>query len=86
MAVTGIGLWGNQFMLQYWPKAVLDAFSAIHFYEAVLATLSILVWHFYFVLFDPEVYPMDPAWLTGYSVRSRALSEGPSQPVKSGDD
>jgi hypothetical protein len=25
----------------------------------VLATLAIVVWHFYFVIFDPEVYPMD---------------------------
>jgi hypothetical protein len=37
----------------------------VHFYEAILATLSILVWHFYMVIFDPEVYPMDLAWLTG---------------------
>jgi len=37
----------------------------------VLATLSILVWHFYFVIFDPEVYPMDTAWLTGFSPRKR---------------
>jgi hypothetical protein len=43
----------------------------VHFYEAVLATLSILVWHFYFVIFDPEVYPMDTAWLSGESVRVR---------------
>lgn len=26
-----------------------------HFYEAILATASILVWHFYMVIFDPEV-------------------------------
>jgi len=23
------------------------------------------VWHFYFVIFDPDVYPMNSAWLTG---------------------
>ena len=42
-----------------------DAATAIHFYEAILATGSILVWHFYMVIFDPDVYPMDMAWLTG---------------------
>jgi hypothetical protein len=35
----------------------------------VLATLAILIWHFYMVIFDPEVYPMDTAWLTGFSPR-----------------
>jgi hypothetical protein len=29
------------------------------------------VWHFYFVILDPEVYPMDTAWLSGYGVRKR---------------
>jgi hypothetical protein len=23
------------------------------------------VWHLYWVIFDPEVYPMDWTWLTG---------------------
>jgi hypothetical protein len=41
----------------------------VHWYEAVLATLAIVVWHFYSVIFDPEVYPLDTAFLTGTSVR-----------------
>ena len=65
MAVSGLLLWFNNFTLQYFPKWVSDAATAIHFYEAILATLSILIWHFYMVIFDPDVYPMDPAWLTG---------------------
>jgi hypothetical protein len=24
-----------------------------------------LIWHFYLVIFDPAVYPMDTAWLDG---------------------
>ncbi len=31
----------------------------------MLATLAILVWHFYWVIFDPKQYPMNPAWLIG---------------------
>ena|SRR5437667_10192529 len=34
-------------------------------YEALLATFSILLWHFYLVIFDPLVYPMGTAWLDG---------------------
>ena len=37
----------------------------MHWYEALLATFSILLWHFYLVIFDPMVYPMDTAWLDG---------------------
>jgi len=30
-----------------------------------LATLAIVVWHFYQVFFDPDVYPMNWAWWDG---------------------
>jgi cytochrome b subunit of formate dehydrogenase len=65
MALTGFILWFNNLALRYFPKWVSDAATALHFYEAILATFSILIWHFYTVMFDPDVYPMDSAWLTG---------------------
>jgi cytochrome b subunit of formate dehydrogenase len=65
MAVTGLLLWFENWSLSHFPKWVLDAATAAHWYEAILATLSILVWHWYLVIFDPDVYPMDTAWLTG---------------------
>jgi len=27
--------------------------------------LAIVVWHFYFVIFNPNVYPMNLAWIKG---------------------
>jgi hypothetical protein len=39
--------------------------TLVHYCEAILATLAILVWHFYHVIFDPDVYPMSGAWLDG---------------------
>jgi len=65
MTVSGVLLWFNNFTLRYLPKWVSDAATAIHYYEALLATFSILLWHFYMVIFDPLVYPMDTAWLNG---------------------
>ncbi|MGA8538479.1 MAG: hypothetical protein WB566_03225, partial [Terriglobales bacterium] len=47
------------------PKWVSDAATAIHYYEALLATFAILIWHFYMVMFDPLVYPMDTAFIDG---------------------
>jgi hypothetical protein len=41
-----------------------------------LATLAIVVWHFYSVIFDPDVYPLNPAFLTGVGgVKTEPSSE-----------
>jgi cytochrome b subunit of formate dehydrogenase len=71
MSASGVLLWANNFFLSLLPKTAMDLATVIHFYEAVLATLAIVVWHFYFVIFDPDVYPMDTAWWSGYSPRPR---------------
>jgi cytochrome b subunit of formate dehydrogenase len=71
MTVTGILLWIPDIVLRWLPKWVTDLATAVHFYEAVLATLAILVWHFYFVIFDPVVYPLDRAFLSGKSAPGR---------------
>jgi cytochrome b subunit of formate dehydrogenase len=73
MSVTGLILWFENFALSFLPKWVSDIATAIHFYEAVLATLAILVWHFYWVIFDPEVYPMDASWWHGKPPAARAI-------------
>ena len=83
MALTGIMLWANNLMLQLLPKSWLDTATTVHFYEAVLATLAIVVWHFYSVIFDPDVYPLETAWLTGVSVK-RQESIPDSQPAGEG--
>jgi cytochrome b subunit of formate dehydrogenase len=81
MSVTGLLLWANTLVMRVSSKLVLDVATAIHFYEAILATAAIAVWHFYYVIFDPNVYPVDPAFLTGYSVRVR-----PPTPTGGRDD
>jgi formate dehydrogenase gamma subunit len=65
MTITGCLLWFNNFTLRHFPKWVSDAATAVHYYEALLATFSILIWHFYMVIFDPLVYPMDTAFIDG---------------------
>jgi formate dehydrogenase gamma subunit len=65
MALSGFLLWFNNFALRHFAKWITDAATAVHWYEALLATFSILIWHFYLVIFDPAVYPMDTAWLDG---------------------
>ena len=72
MAVTGIMLWAKVSVGNMLARWWLDAATAVHFYEAILATLAILVWHFYQVFFDPDVYPMNWAWRDG-KMSARAL-------------
>jgi hypothetical protein len=38
---------------------------AWHFWEAIVASLAIVIWHFYQVMFDPDVQPMNLAFLDG---------------------
>jgi len=65
MAGTGIMLWAKVSFGNHLPRWWLDVATAIHYYEAVLATLAIVVWHFYQVFLDPDVYPMNWAWWDG---------------------
>lgn len=65
MTVTGLILWLKTEWLTFFPMWTYDVARAIHFYEAILATLTIIVWHLYSVVFNPDVYPMNWAWITG---------------------
>ncbi len=65
MGVTGALLWFENTSIRLFTKLGYDVSRTVHLYEAVLATLAIIVWHFYFVIFNPDVYPMNLSWLTG---------------------
>lgn len=65
MGLTGVMLWAKVWVGNLLARWLVDVATAIHFYEAILATLAILVWHFYQVFFDPDVYPMNTAWWDG---------------------
>ncbi|MGH9643546.1 MAG: cytochrome b/b6 domain-containing protein, partial [Terriglobales bacterium] len=65
MAATGIALWAKVMVAHLFARWWLDVATAIHFYEAILATLAIIVWHFYQIFLDPDAYPMNWAWWDG---------------------
>jgi cytochrome b subunit of formate dehydrogenase len=67
MGVTGLMLW-FEVQVSSWlqlPRWWVDVALLIHFYEAILATLAIIIWHLYAVIFDPDVYPVNFAVLDG---------------------
>lgn len=84
MIASGVLLWANNLALKFLPKLWLDVATSVHFYEAVLASLAIVVWHFYSVIFDPDVYPLNTAFLTGRSVKKEEHTAQP--PVKTAGD
>lgn len=77
MAVTGFILWFDNTFLGLLGKQYWDVARVIHYYEAWLATLAIIVWHFYFVIFNPDVYPMNLAWFKGTISEEEMADEHP---------
>jgi formate dehydrogenase gamma subunit len=82
MGVTGLMIWLKIDVTRFFPRWVLDVAVTIHFYEAILACLAIIVWHFYHVLFAPGTYPMNFAWWDG-KVSKKWLEE--EHPLDSSD-
>ncbi len=65
MAITGFILWFPTFFTSFLPPWIVKVAETIHLYEAWLATLAIVLYHFFFVIFHPERYPMSLTWLNG---------------------
>ena len=65
MGGTGMILWFDNTFIGLLTKLGWDVARTVHYYEAWLATLAIVVWHFYMVIFNPDVYPLNWTWLTG---------------------
>jgi cytochrome b subunit of formate dehydrogenase len=77
MGATGSVLWFQNYFLPVINIYGMDLATAIHWYEAILASLAILVWHFYFIFMNPDVAPMNKAWFTGYLTRHQMENEHP---------
>jgi cytochrome b subunit of formate dehydrogenase len=77
MALTGFIMWFDNTFIGLFTKLGYDIARAIHFYEAWLAMLAIIVWHFYYVIFNPDIYPINLTWLTGKITESEMAEEHP---------
>jgi cytochrome b subunit of formate dehydrogenase len=79
MTITGVILWFDNTFLGLLTKLGWDIARTVHFYEAWLATLSIIAWHFYFVLFNPDTYPVNLAFWKGTLTEEEMLDEHPRE-------
>jgi cytochrome b subunit of formate dehydrogenase len=77
MAGTGAILWFDNTFLNLLTKLWWDVARTVHYYEAWLATLSIIVWHLYFVIFNPDTYPINLAFWKGTLTEEEMHEEHP---------
>ncbi|MBI4737788.1 MAG: hypothetical protein HY766_17285, partial [candidate division NC10 bacterium] len=65
MIGSGLILWFLETSLRFLPKFAADIAREAHSDEGLLATLAIIIWHFYNVHLNPERFPMNWTWWTG---------------------
>jgi cytochrome b subunit of formate dehydrogenase len=78
MGGTGLLIWFPVEATRFLPRWMIEVATTIHYYEAILACLAILVWHFYQVIFDPDVYPLNWACWDGRATAPPASHHGAS--------
>ncbi len=79
MGATGVILWFDNTFMNLLSKLGWDVARTVHYYEAWLATLAIIVWHFYFVIFNPDIYPINLAFWKGTLTEHEMLEEHPAE-------
>ncbi|MEW5944589.1 MAG: cytochrome b/b6 domain-containing protein [bacterium] len=65
MVGTGLALWFQEQFLTFMPKYLFDVLKEMHSDEALLATLAIVIWHFYNVHLNPSRFPGTLLWWHG---------------------
>ncbi len=81
MTVTGVALWFGTKTESLFKVGALGVMLVIHFYEAILAGLAILIWHLYSTVYNPPVYPNNPSWYTGKMPERMYREEHPDDPA-----
>ena len=81
MIITGAALWFGTITENMLKVGAIGVMLIIHFYEAILAGLAILIWHFYSTIFNPPVYPNNPSWYTGKMPVEMYREEHPDDPI-----
>ena len=77
MISTGVVLWFEVPVLNRVPYWLYELFRTVHFYEATLAVLAILVWHLYYVVINPDVFPLNRAMTRGTLTAAEMQREHP---------
>jgi len=77
MITSGYILWFKDWTINAFGKYVFDIGREAHSDEALLATLAIVIWHFYNVHFNPHKFPGSLTWLNGKITMEEFKEEHP---------
>ncbi len=72
MGLTGIILWFPVWATSFLPFWAVKVSEVVHLFEAWLATLAILIFHFFYVFGHPEVYPFNSSMFSGRMTEEEA--------------
>jgi len=72
MGLSGLVLWFSSELPSQAPGWIVPVAKVVHFYEAVLAVLAIIVWHLFHTIWHPDEYPLGTTFITGKLTRDEA--------------
>jgi len=81
MALSGAVLWFSVELPADAPQWLVPVAKVVHFYEAVLAVLAIIVWHLFHTIFHPEEYPLGTSFVTGRLTHEEAAERFTAEAV-----
>ena len=79
MIGSGLFLWFETDVMRFLPKYAVDMAHEMHSDEALLATLAIVIWHFYNVHFNPDRFPGTLLWWHGQLTEHEMQEEHPRE-------
>jgi len=79
MIGSGLFLWFETDVMRFLPKYAIDMAHEMHSDEALLATLAIVIWHFYNVHFNPDRFPGTLLWWHGQLTEHEMKDEHPRE-------
>ncbi|MFH1566394.1 MAG: cytochrome c3 family protein [Gemmatimonadota bacterium] len=77
MGATGLVLWAPEWATRLFPGWAFTVSELVHYYEAWLATLAILIWHIFFVVLHPSEYPLNMTCLDGKISEDELIAHHP---------
>ncbi|MBW2255541.1 MAG: hypothetical protein JRI25_13205 [Deltaproteobacteria bacterium] len=66
IGASGVMMFDIELSSQLMPGLVINYALVAHSEEALLATLFLILWHWYNVHYSPAVFPMSTSYITGY--------------------
>lgn len=77
MGMSGFILWFPNISAAIMPRWVIELFRVAHSNEAVVCLLAVAIGHFFWVHFNPDVFPSSSVWYNGKISKHHLKEEHP---------